>query len=299
MGRAVWAAALVVALGACGGGELSSHGSSGSASGGSGSGSGSGSGTGTGGTTATNGPTGGSGGTSGGNLCDSQRCVVYASADHDLYQIDPQTLEQEHLCAFGGDLSGSSADVVTDLAVSAQGTVYAITLTKLYTVDPASCAATRVATLSQAGTRWVGLTFTASGELLGADGSGAVAQIDPASGQVTAAGSFRNGLACSGDLVAINDAQGSIYATATDGSGGNDLLVKLDPGSHVASVVGDVGYRSVFGLGFWAGKLYAFTHAGATLEIDPATGAATSIGTTSPAVSFSGGATTPLAPVFQ
>jgi hypothetical protein len=125
-----------------------------------------------------------------------------------------------------------------------------------------------------------------------------VVSINPSSGAVSSAGSFGS-LACSGDLVAINDANGTIYATATDPSCSscNDKLVTLDPNSYAATVIGDVGYTKVFGLGFWGGKLYGFTHAGLTLQINPQTGAATQIDTSS--YSFSGGATTPLAPIFQ
>jgi len=250
---------------------------------------GTGTGTGTGNTT--------TGGSTGSSICSSQSCVVYASADHDLYQVDPNTLQESHLCTFGGALTSSTADVVTDIAVTPDGTLYAITETALYTVNPSSCAATKVSTLSQAGTRWVGLTFTAGNTLLAADGSGNVATIDTSTGTITPSGSFGGGLVCSGDIVAINDANQTVYASA-NGTSGNDKLVTLNPTTGAASVVGNIGYSSVFGLGFWAGKLYGFTHSGQILSIDPSSGAATVIGTES-TIKFSGGATTPLAPVFQ
>jgi len=225
--------------------------------------------------------------------------VVYASADHDLYQVDPSTLAQTHLCSFNGALTNSTADVVTDIAVQNAGTLYAITETRLLTVDPHTCAATQVASLSQAGTRWVGLTFTAGGQLLAADGSGNVVTIDPTTGAVTSAGSFGTNLVCSGDIVAINDSNGTIYATASNAQGtGNDQLVTLDPTTHAATVIGSVGFSKVYGLGYWGGTLYGFTHTGLTLQINPSTGQGTQIGSTSPSVSFSGGATTPLAPVI-
>lgn len=306
--RALWGAMASMVLAACGGGaSVSSGGAMAGTSGGSGrssasSASSGSSGGSSGGSTGTSGTSGassaGTSGTSSSSICDTQSCVVYASADHDLYQVDPQTLTESHLCAFGGALT--STDVVTDIAVENQGTVYAITEKALYTVNPQTCAATEVATLSQSGTRWVGLTFTASGQLLAADGSGNVVTINPGSGAITPAGSF-GGLVCSGDLVAINDAAGTIYATASDPSCStcNDKLVTLNPSTHAATVIGDVGHRSVFGLGYWGGKLYGFSHGGLTLQINPATGASTVINTSNPTVAFSGGATTPLAPVFQ
>lgn len=310
MRRLALSCILALAVGCGGSSAVSSGGGTRGTSGGSGSSSGSGStgaGSSTGtttagassGTTGTSGAGSGSGGSSGSTICDTQRCVVYASADHDLYQVDPTTLNETHLCSFGGALT--STDVVTDIAVTAEGTLYAITKTRLFTVDPQTCVATLKTSLSTAGTSWVGLTFTANGLLLGADSVGNVVTIDPASGAVTPAGSFGGTLICSGDIVAIQN--GTIYATAKDtscSSGCNDKLVTLDPNNgYHATAIGDVGtYHAVYGLGYWGGKLYGFQHGGATLQIDPASGATSEINFSS-GVAFSGGATTPLAPVFQ
>lgn len=232
------------------------------------------------------------------NLCTTQRCVVYASSDTDLYQVDPATLQLSHLCAFNGAVPTGTP--VTDIAVAADGTVYGVTETAIYKIDPVTCATTQLAPLSTSTQKWVCLAFTAGGTLVAADTSGDVVTIDPASGAVSPAGSF-NGYGCSGDIVAIDDANQTIYATATDPTctttSCDDLLVTLDPNNgYAATVVGHLGYRGYFGLGYWAGKLYAFTHGGLELSIDPATAAHTVIAATNPVVKFSGGATTPLAP---
>ena len=255
----------------------------------------------------------GSGGTAGGSLCgSSDLCTVYASSDTDLYQVDPTTNPptQTHLCAFSGALT--SSDTVTDIATESQGTLFAITETDLYTVDPASnCAATHVASLSgTATTRWVCLSFSATGTLLASDEDGNVVTINTTTGAITAAGSFGNGMGCSGDFVAVNAGTEltapTIFATATQPSGtgtGNDQLVTLDStNGYTATILGDTGYKAIYGLGYVGGTLYGFTHAGQTLQINPSTGASTVLTTTSPVAAFSGGATTPLAPqmpVFQ
>ena len=245
----------------------------------------------------------GSGSTSG-TVCSNAGCAVYASTDHTLYQVNPTTLVETQLCTFGGQLTGSSADNVTDIAITSNGTLYAITETALFTVSLPSgstCTATKVATLSTSSTRFVCLAFTAGDTLLAADEQGSVYTIQASSGTVTKVGSFGGTLSCSGDIVGINDANQTIYASAYDSncSGGHctDKLVTLSSSSnYAASVIGDLGYSRVYGLGYWAGTLYGFTYAGQTLQIDPTSAASTLINTVSGAT-FSGGATTPLAPV--
>ncbi len=246
--------------------------------------------------------TGGSGSTSG-TVCTNAGCAVYASTDHSLYQVNPSTLAETQLCSFGGQLTGSSADNVTDIAVASNGTLYAITETALYTVglpNGSTCAATKVTSLSTNNTRFVCLAFTAGDTLLAADEQGNVYTIQASNGTVTKVGAFGGTLSCSGDIVAINDANQTIYASAADSSCSashcTDKLVTLSPPNYAATVIGDLGYPQVYGLGYWAGTLYGFTYAGKTLQIDPTSGASTLINTVSGAT-FSGGATTPLAPV--
>lgn len=235
------------------------------------------------------------------NLCTTQRCLIYASSDTDLYQVDPATLRLSHQCSFGA--LADAGVPVTDIAVASGGALYGVTEKALYSIDPASCALSQVATLSTTTTKWVCLAFTASGTLVAAANTGEVATIDPATGAVTPAGNF-NGYGCSGDIIAIDDAAQTIYASATDptcvGTTCDDLLVTLDPtNGYAAHVVGHIGARGVFGLGYWASNIYGYTHSGAQLKIDPATGNGTLISQTNPVVKFSGGATTPLAPTCQ
>jgi hypothetical protein len=238
------------------------------------------------------------------NLCTTQRCVVYASSDTDLYTVDPATLNLTHQCTFSGlPATTTGTTPVTDIAVATDGTVFGVTEKALYRIDPATCATTLVSTLSTSTQKWVCLAFTAGGTLVAADNLGDVATIDPSSGAVTPAGSF-NGYGCSGDIIAVDDAAQTIYASATDpscvGTTCDDLLVTLDAANgYAAHVVGHIGARGVFGLGYWASNIYGYTHSGAQLKIDPLTGNGTLITQTNPAVKFSGGATTPLAPTCQ
>ena len=63
-----------------------------------------------------------------------------------------------------------------------------------------------------------GLTFLPNGNLLAADGGGAVKRIDTGSGAVTNLGNFGNGLSSSGDLVAVGTIMYGISSTSAGGS---------------------------------------------------------------------------------
>jgi hypothetical protein len=258
----------------------------------------------------TTGSTGSTGSTSS-TLCTTQRCVVYAQTAHELYQVDPTnpgSLQQ--LCSFNGALSNTTADAVNDIAVQTDGTLWVLTNTDLYTVDPTSCAATHVSALAGgSNATFRGMTFNGSGELLVANASGEVYSIDTSTGAQSNLGSFSadGGLGCSGDLVVVHDPnsnQDVIYATAQNRSNSSqdDRLVSLDPTTFRATTIGSgpnyTGYKGIFGLGFWGGTLYGFDKNGNVLQIDPTSGVASLLATTSPADVFYGAGTTPLAPVI-
>jgi hypothetical protein len=254
----------------------------------------------TGGTTGTDTTSAGStGGTTGDALCSTQRCVVYAETDHELYEIDPAHPDSTtKLCTFGGALTSSTADSVNDIAVQRDGALYGITRTDLYRIDPATCAATHVVQMASSGFNC--LAFDGQGHLIAATQTGDVSLIDVGTGAVTAAGRFGGTLGCSGDLVTLSN--GLVYATAKDSSctsNCTDLLVTLDPSNgYQATTVGDIGSAGVFGLGFWGGVLYGFTKNGESIQIDPASGAGTTLGVQA-TLKFYGAGTTPLAPILR
>jgi hypothetical protein len=242
----------------------------------------------TGGTTSGTGTTTG-GGTTGSAVCGTQRCVVYAHTASDLYIIDPTSLVETHLCSFSG-LNGDAYD----LAVRADGTVFAVTATDLYSVDATTCAATHLATLGSS-SNFNGMTFTLNGHLLAADSAGGnVDEIDTSTGAVSQVGNYGGGLYSSGDLVALSN--GKIYATVTDFSGNGDELASVDPtNGYQATVIGNTGFSSIYGLAFWAGTLYGFDSYGDIITIDPSTGVGTLVRNDN--VSWYGAGTTPVAPL--
>jgi hypothetical protein len=231
--------------------------------------------------------------------------VVYAETAHSLYQVDPTNpTSTTKICDFGGALAGTtSAKAVNDIAVDLTGQLFAITKTDLYSINGSTCSATHLAALGASGTTngFNGLSFDAQGHLLAANDIGDVKLIDVATGSVQTAGSFGGHFTCSGDIVTLST--GVVYATAKDtsctGSSCNDKLVSLNPGfGYQATLIGDIGYAGVFGLGYWDGTLYGFTRNGQSIQIDPVTGAGTLLGTQS-TLTFFGAGTTPLAPVVN
>jgi hypothetical protein len=164
-------------------------------------------------------------------------------------------------------------------------------------VNPTTCVATHVAAFSGAATTYNGLTFTLGGDLIAVDRSGNASKIDLTSGAATVVGNYGGNLGSSGDLVALQN--GTLYATAYDSSGviTDDILVKLDATTYAATVVGTLtGYRHIYGLGFWGGRLSGFDDQGEILQIDPASAQVTVIGAATGTPWFGAGST-PLAPL--
>jgi serine/threonine protein kinase len=227
-------------------------------------------------------------------LCAQQRCRIYASTEHELFSIDPHAPGNvQLLCAFRGAVGSAP---VADIAVDADGMLWAITQTDLVRVIPETCDTSLAAHLSPAGKAFNGLTFTRQGDLLAANPSGELSRIDRTTGEATPVGTVGTGLGCSGDLVAMAD--GSIFATARELNSPNlsgDWLVRIDPTTFTSTRVKTLGLGDIYGLATWNGTLYGFDRAGRTLAIDGVTGKASLLSTT-PGRAFYGAAVTPLAP---
>jgi len=224
-----------------------------------------------------------------GDICTTQNCAVYAETATDLYQIDPVTLTQSHLCTFSG-VDGP----VNDIAVDDNGTLYALTADELYTVNINNCASSPLTSVS-GGSGFNGLSFLLDGRLIAVDTSGDVTQINPSSGATHSLGNYGSSLGSSGDVVALSN--GQIYATALDTTGqiADDILVTLDPNTFTATPVGTIqGYSHIYGLGYWAGVLYGFDDHGDVLKIDPSN--ASAVVAINNSFEWYGAGTTPQAP---
>jgi hypothetical protein len=229
--------------------------------------------------------------------------TIYAHSNTVLYKIDLPTKSIITIGNFNAPKVGSNPDVLQDLAVAPDNTIYVISPSMLYTADPNDGHVTAVGSVSACGMDNVALTTTSDGKLFAADYKGAFCRIDIATSPptVTQVGTIGGGMAISGDIVGIGD--GSVYGTAyklsdssTTGTSINNVLVKINPATGtMQTMLGATGYPKLFGVAYDDGKVFGFTHDGSgdVITIDPATGVGTLFNTfvdpgTGMGISFSG-----------
>jgi hypothetical protein len=144
--------------------------------------------------------------------------AVFAHSDHVLYQIDLRTNSLALVGKFNAPkvMVGTQLleDVITDLAVAPDRTVYVASAGYLYTADRTDGHVTRKGPLAACGEKAVALSFTVTGKLYTADFKGAFCRVDLTTSPVTVlkVGQLDSGMAVSGDLVAVSD--GTMFATA-------------------------------------------------------------------------------------
>lgn len=233
----------------------------------------------------------GNGGTDGSNQqngdADQSGCgglsncySVYAHSNDTLYVIDLQAKTLQTI----GKFNTPQNDVITDLAVAPDNTIYVISNTALYTASATDGHTTKVGTLAACGTKGVALSTLANGEIWEGDFSGNLCKIDISTNPPTVGAPVKlaNNMALSGDLVGIGD--GTVYGTAyklSDAAGqgtqASNLLVKLDLSTGGVTTIGATGYPKLFGVSVAQGKVMGFTHdqTGHVVSIDPATGSST------------------------
>src|SRR5581483_11077896 len=162
--------------------------------------------------------------------------TVYAHADHHLYLIDLMAKSLVDVGPFNapqvpGTNGKLAEDVITDLAVSPDGTIYVVSKTSLYTASAMNGQVTRVAGISTCGADVVALSFTPDGGLYTADYMGAFCKITVSgnSAQVQSVGTISGGMAISGDLVAVGDGTmyGTAYSLSDSSTTTNNSLVKV------------------------------------------------------------------------
>ena len=235
----------------------------------------------------------GSGSTGGGDGGGGPDFLVYAHSDKVLYSIDLSTKSLVTVGPF------NAPDVVTDLAVAPDGTIYVISNTALYTADPNDGHVIKVGSLSTCGQQGVALTTTNDGRLWVGDYMGAVCQIDisGAAPVVKPPVTMQGGYALSGDMVGVGNGTvfGSAYKLSDAATQQNNVLVTMDVTTGAVTPLGATGYPKLFGVAFQQNEVFGFTHdgTGRVVTIDTSTGAGTLYATftdpsTSKGISFAG-----------
>jgi hypothetical protein len=238
---------------------------------------------------------------------------VYAHSDDTLYLIDLGTKTLQTIGPFDAPKVNNETDVITDLAVAPDATIWAISNTELYTADATDGHVTSKGSLGACGTRGVALTFTPDGKLYTGDFSGAVCQIDlsGATPMVEAAVTVGSGYALSGDIVAVGDGTvfGTLYKLSDDSNHGtqlNNVLGKVNLTTGAVTVIGATGYPKLFGVSFANGMVIGFTHDGTghVAQIDVNSGSGSLFATfTDPTshqgISFAGAGVNALVPIIQ
>jgi hypothetical protein len=231
---------------------------------------------------------------------------VYAHSDTKLYVVDlmAKTLQ------LVGPFNAPNNDVITDLAVAPDNTIYVISNTAIYTASATDGHVTKIGSLSACGTKGVALTTLPSGDIWTGDYSGALCKIDVSQMPpvVSAPVTMGSGMALAGDLVAVDD--GTVYGTAyklSDQSTQNsNILVTIDLATGAVTPKGSTNAPKLFGTSFAQGQVIGFTHdqTGHVVSIDPTTGASTPFATfmdpsTNQPISFAGAGVNSLVPVIQ
>ena len=214
---------------------------------------------------------------------------IYANTDKDLYQMDPATKAVTKIGSFVSSAGAALPDTMTDVAVNADGKLWACSVGKVFELAlPASGTGDVVATQRvsiPSGLRFYALAFAPKGvlgpneELIGGDAAGDIYWI-PATGAPTKIGGFGTVVAgdpglgaagnfwqLSGDIAFfLNDGAPVGLATlrpcTTDGDpnsckNGNDVVVEIDVAAlSKKSATSNLKKRFIGAAGTGFGRLY-------------------------------------------
>lgn len=228
-------------------------------------------------------------------VTDTSRVYAHSGASGDalgkLFRVNNVSLTAIEI----GTLSGlPDGEGLLDLAVDQNDVMVGVTRTKLFRINATTGAATLVKDLGSQAQGLTSLSFVpdAGGGadiLVSADSEGNVLKIDQATGQATQIGNYGTyagaQITSSGDLFGVTGV--GIYATVRlgDDAAQNDYLARIDPanGWKAMPLQNNTGFKKIFGLGYWGGRIYGFVDngfesgSGTMIEIDATTGTGTEL----------------------
>ncbi|NJR40962.1 MAG: hypothetical protein HC781_21635 [Leptolyngbyaceae cyanobacterium CSU_1_4] len=154
-----------------------------------------------------------------------------------------------------------------DIASAPNGGLFGVSSNSLYQIDPATGASSLIGSLG-ASVKIESLGFTSSGNLYAAGSSGFYS-INTATGAASFVANIP-GFDSSGDLL-YDDASGRFLATSDAPFPTKDFLYSIGLGGD-ATVIGNIGFHSVWGLAIANGTVYGYTSNRLQIIIDPTTG---------------------------
>ena len=215
--------------------------------------------------------------------CDaSSGChpIIYAHDASTLYAISVPELEIVEIGSFGGV-------PITDIALAPDGTLYAVSLANLYTVDRNSGLATWLAATSVPGANGLeigldGVLYAPAPPVTPILGHQAVLyQVNVSNGALAPLTDFPPFYSSSGDVAFV---AGRMLATGHGmGTAQNDSLIEVNPFTGASKPIGSTGYPCVWGMALQTDTLYGFTCHGLVLSINPETGQGTKLKKLTPA----------------
>ena len=173
-----------------------------------------------------------------------------------LYRLNPQT--------HSVDVAGQAGAELTDIAFRGD-TLFAVSFGSFYRISLATGMAQFIGSLGVSGANAL-VSQPGADVLFGATRTGGLFVIDPSSGETTVVGDFGSGLGSSGDLAFLD---GRLYATVTRSGYSDAFLASIDLATGRASLLGDTGFRDVYGLSAGSGFLYGATYSGDFISISP------------------------------
>ncbi len=200
----------------------------------------------------------------GGGGVEPMIAEVWGQSPDTLYKLDPTNNAVTTIGKF------KECGGVIDIALDKDSNLYATASGSLYQVDKVSAQCTVIASGSYPNS----LSFVPAGtvdptkEALVGYLDSTYIRIDTVTGKMTKIGQLSGGYASSGDIVSVKNGKTLLTAKGPDCIGG-DCLLEINPKTgDLVKNWGNVKFKSVFGLAFWAGKAYGFTDAGELFEIN-------------------------------
>jgi hypothetical protein len=193
--------------------------------------------------------------------------ALYASAYSDLWHIDPNTGTFTEI----GNIGYEGTDIAFDGMA-----LYGTNFSQFLSIDPTTGAGSVIGNIGFNDVN--ALTIAPDGTMYAGTISGALLKIDKSTGLGTLVGYYGSGLGSSGDLAIRFD--NKMYASVRRSGYYTDWLAQIDTNTGRATLLGDIGESSVYGLDFKDWSLYGVTDNGLLLEIDPETGESTQIAAT-------------------